>query len=183
MWRPYDQIAICTKQMDRRIAQIGHDLKWVRDTVTAVNVFLHPKYTSRTPGDTFAVDLAFNYDLVPTRELELIRVVRGSTVQLESHRDGDLSHLGYHIADGDDLLAEILRWMDAGFTCGQVSQTINHTGTPKRYQYAFINTRRSIGTWTKIISRVGPAVTSGSDLAAIIDQYRALIPNGDHQHD
>lgn len=176
--RSYEQIAIRTSDIDKRIERVGvlhpyfgsqtpypeigyANTKWVRDEVHAEHVYVHPAYMGGrvTAGMTFGVRLAFNYQLIPTRELELIQLLHGDTVQLRQDRglvvgDEGLSHLGYHVPDGYRLRQEIRYWNDQNFVCAQVSCTTVHSGTSKRYVYAFIDTRHQIGAWTKIISRV-----------------------------
>ena len=167
--RTIEQIAIKTQDIQTRIADIGpiypfngspniedhpaHATDWVVDEVTAVHVFLHPGYLAAVLGDKFSVRLAFNYDIIPGRELELIQLLDGHSVQLDPPFQG-LSHLGYHIVDDRSLFGELMWWEGRGYLCTQISATVSHTGTPKRYVYAFIDTRAQIGFYTKVISRV-----------------------------
>jgi len=171
--RAIEQIAIKTRDIEARIKSIGwlfpfnghpvtdhmskikHPIIWVHDQVNAVHVYSNPDYTLPAVGSGFEVRLAFNYDLIEGSELELIQLISGHTVQFDTkHEHEGLSHFGYHIRDGDRLRAEIEWWNTFKFSCAQVSATTSHTGTEKRYLYAFIDTRQQIGTYTKIISRV-----------------------------
>jgi len=167
--RAIEQIAMRTLDLDQRIDEIDglHELpevngikrrlKWIRDQVTAVHVFLHSFYPRNGAkiGDAFKVNLAFNYQIIPSRELELIQLVEGHSIQLWNGVPNEgLSHFGYHIRDGYSLMKEIEFWKAEGFVCAQVSLTVEHTGTARRYLYAFIDTRGQIGTWTKIIARL-----------------------------
>lgn len=164
--RPYDQIALITFDIADRIKRIPaiylandytgaetKDSKWIHDTVHAVHVF--GNHLAIEVGKSFTVQLAFNYQIIPGRELELIHLVEGSTAQFYNHggRDG-LSHLGYHIPNNGSLKDEIVWWNRLGYKCAQVSMTTDHQGTPQRYLYAFIDTRTQIGAWTKVIYRV-----------------------------
>jgi len=164
--RPVEQIAFRTANMDHAIAGIHRvhpfipytplETKWVTDRVTAVHVYTHHDYFTHGvhPGDLFNVKLAFNYDLIPGRELELIQLMSGITVQLPGNHTSGLSHLGYHIPDGAILYDEIQWWKDRNFPCAQISATTEHSGTEKRYLYAFIDTRPVLGVFTKVIARV-----------------------------
>ena len=165
--RPYEQIALRTFDIDNRLhnlrtvypfnnRSLAPTSKWVRDTVHAVHVYTNPHYLSAAIGSAFSVHLAFNYDLIPGKELELIQLIDGQTVQLpedDDDREG-LAHLGYHIPDHELLVHELHWWIQQRHTVAQVSVTTDHTGTSQRYMYAFIDTRVRIGVWTKVISRI-----------------------------
>jgi len=171
--RAIEQIAFKSNDIEARIKSIGwmfpfngnpaqdhmtksqRITKWVHDRVSAVLVYSNPDYSLPPVGSGFQVQLAFNYDIIDSKELELIQLLSGHTVQFEDRNENEgLSHLGYHIRDGDRLRAEIEWWNTLKFPCAQVAATTDHTGTSKRYLYAFIDTRRQIGAYTKIISRV-----------------------------
>lgn len=164
--RAIEQIAIKTRDITQRIKtlesiypfhdpSIAESTKWVLDKVHAVHIYLHPEYIRQPVGSGFEVQLAFNYDIIPGRELELIQLLTGETVQLMEGEPGEgLSHLGYHIRDTDRLLKELNWWNTLGHIVTQVSITTDHTGTSKRYMYAFIDTRKQIGAYTKVISRM-----------------------------
>lgn len=161
-----EQIAMKTGDIEHRIQTIGDvydrgpvtvmkfETKWVRDTVRAKHVFVSPLYMLPSQlGMEFGVHLAFNYDIIPTRELELIQLDFGQTVQMVRDERLGLAHLGYHIPDGGDLRHEVYDWNKRGFRCAQISMTLAHSGTPRRYLYAFIDTLDQIGTYTKVIAR------------------------------
>jgi hypothetical protein len=163
--RPIEQIALKVVDRDRAITAIGdvlpitgagEPMKWIRDRVSAVHVYLNSNYTKEAVGSGFSVALAFNYELMPLKELELIQLLTGFTVQLPSDENfnGGLSHLGYHIKDGDSLFNELLWWNAGGYRVAQVSVTTDHTGTTKRYMYAFVDTRAEVGVFTKVIARI-----------------------------
>lgn len=140
---------------------------WIFDLVDAVHLFALPHL-----GDSFQVELAFNYTLIPSTELELIQLRLGQTVQLPLQADAGyapptvmnpqgLSHLGYHLKDVEgieeqeaQLLAEMQSWIRNSCPIVQLSQTVVHSGTKRRYRYAFADTRHLVGTYTKIIQRL-----------------------------
>lgn len=157
-----EQIAFSSSDIDESINKyriVGHDA-WVRDTVTAVHLFGDPNYQIRA-GESFKVHLAFNYELIEGIETELITLVEGTTVQLLPRPDmqpGALSHLGYHVPDNDPndaLQFALWQWRhERGCPVVQVSQTIAHTGTPRRYRYAFVDARPLFGGYLKLIQRM-----------------------------
>lgn len=177
--RAFEQIALTTLDIDARIRHLGtlHTFdgkppkhsEWVHDCVQATHIYVHPDYMRGQIGGEFSVRLAFNYDLIPGKELELIQLISGKTVQLVPGlmHDG-LSHLGYHIPDSAWLFAELDWWAALGYPCAQVSVTTQHTGTAKRYLYAFVDTRAHLGAYTKVISRM-PVETRG--LISLVEEY------------
>lgn len=135
--------------------------EWVRDTVTAAHLFVRPEWTDAIHESTFTVRLAFNYIYLPGLETELIESTHGQTVQLLE--PGTLSHLGYHVPENDPndrLIFDLWQWQ-AERNCPvlQVSQTIKHSGTSRRYRYAFVDTRRLFRGFTKVIQRIPPDLT------------------------
>jgi len=179
--RAIEQIAIKTRDIAKRIKDVGlmypfnghmtqnaEETKWILDRVNAVNIYLHPNYSKAAVGSQFAVQLAFNYDIIPNRELELIQLLNGETVQLMQGEPGEgLSHLGYHIPDTDRLIQELEWWNVLGYIVAQVSVTTDHTGTSKRYMYAFIDTRSQIGAFTKVIARM----SYSRELDSLVGEY------------
>src|SRR4051812_42873563 len=128
--RPIEQIAIRTPNVDQQILIMNHltadeedpTPQWVIDVVHATHVYVFPGHSMAEPGEPFAVKLAFNYSLIPGKELELIQLLRGKSIQLTGAESG-LSHFGYHIPDGASMLDELIRWKMKGFLCSQVSAT------------------------------------------------------------
>lgn len=170
--RPYEQIALKTLDVVKRAKEldavypflsadhVDPKTPWVMDHVHAVHVYLHPRYLRQPIGSAFEVRLAFNYDLIPSRELELIQLVSGATVQLITGDPGEgLSHLGYHIPDSDVLRDELSWWNKMGHTIAQVSLTTDHLNTSRRYLYAFVDTLAKIGTYTKVIQRLSRPIS------------------------
>lgn len=165
----FDQVAVRTTDMHRSLdicAGQGHR-SWVRDTVTAQHLFARPDLNL---GETFRVELAFNYEFLPGIEFELIRLVDGQTCQLPP-TVFSLSHFGYHIADQinepyeieqDSLLVELRRQRAFGLEILQVSQTVAHENTQRRYRYAFVQLDPLMAP-VKIIQRiVSPRWTQGT---------------------
>ena len=167
----YEQIAFRTNDIRAHASELQKRCAaapWIYDLVDAVHLFAaEPRL-----GDSFQVELAFNYTLFPDKELELIQLKDGMTVQLPLQVDAGfaeptlmntqvLSHFGYHLPDLDgeatqdqQMVTELQEWIRQGYKVRQLSQTVVHKGTRKRYRYAFADTRRLIGAWTKIIQRL-----------------------------
>jgi hypothetical protein len=163
--RPYEQIALKTLDVSKRAKELDRVYPffleqsdkslWVMDHVHAVHVYLHPRYLRQPIGSAFEVRLAFNYDIVPTKELELIQLCSGASVQLIQGDPAEgLSHLGYHIPDSESLVNELTWWNSLDHTIAQVSLTTDHLNSSRRYLYAFVDTLAKIGTYTKVIQRL-----------------------------
>lgn len=168
----YEQVAFRSHNLRQHASDLTKRCgasPWIFDLVDAVHLFV----ADPALGDAFQVELAFNYTLLPNTELELIQLREGFTVQLEDLKDREpleggqlmgpqsLSHLGYHLADIEDedeqvaqLVQEMQGWIRNGYPCVQLSQTVVHSGTKRRYRYAFMDTRAIIGTYTKVIQRL-----------------------------
>jgi hypothetical protein len=167
----FEQIATQTYDIDysiQKMGEMGHH-NWVRDTVHAQHIFV-AKGLKEDLGDEFTVKLAFNYEVFPTHEFELIQLTSGRTVQLPvrqiaftggcniSNPLTSISHFGYHVDDQNDfgedtLLREIKRVCALGAELCQISQTVDHANTPKRYRYAFVMFP-AVGAPVKIIQRL-----------------------------
>lgn len=157
----FDQVAVQTVDVSRdieRLGALGHT-QWVRDVVHAVHIHADPRFEL---GDEFKVQLAFNYELLPGIEFEFIRSLFGRTCQLRLGQP--LSHWGYHVkdqssdlpGDSDPLVAELRRLAKSGLVIPQVSETVDHAGTSKRYRYAFAYVE-ALGAPVKIIQRLAPS--------------------------
>ena len=143
----FEQIAIHVPDVDEaveRYVKMGFG-KWVQDMVSAHNVFAD---LESLHGSSFVVDLAFNYNIVPGKEFELISPVEGRSCQLQACPS--LSHMGFHV---EDLESVLLRWSDGGYVISQLTQTTHHTGTKRRYWYAFVDAWKQLGYFVKIIQR------------------------------
>jgi len=166
----FRQIALVSDNLAddaRRLSLLGAST-WVYDTVDAIHIWERdPCPTHAIPPHVdptaFSVRLAFNYTLFPDKELELIQLLEGHSCQLTNlGRRGEpvVSHVGYHVADfhvdPDALEKEILYWHALGSPCAQVSQTVRHAGTTRRYRYAFVFDRHfPQPMWVKLIQRIG----------------------------
>ncbi len=153
----FEQVAFVTKDMARTIEQLGASgsaLDWVRDRVDAIHLYLMEPSTL-----SFQVKLAFNYQLIDGIEVELIELVQGKSIQIWDEPQS-LSHLGYHVPDAESgpaeepMQEELKKWIAFGCPIRQLSQTVLHTGTTRRYRYAFADTRHLFGTYVKIIQRI-----------------------------
>lgn len=178
----YEQVAFRSHNLRQHASDLTKRCgaaPWIFDLVDAVHLFA----ADPAVGHEFQVELAFNYTLIPNSELELIQLRQGRTVQLEDLGDREpleggrvmgpqtLSHLGYHLADieGEDeqvaqMIAEMQLWIRNGYPVVQLSQTVVHSGTKRRYRYAFVDSRAIVGTYTKIIQRL--SFPSDSDTIA-----------------
>ena len=167
----YEQVAFRSNSIREHAMELQRKcgaVPWVFDLVDAVHLFALPRL-----GDSFQVELAFNYTLLTDAELELIELRNGQTIQLpeEGAFSGQpderlmgpqtLSHLGYHLPDVEgeaeqdsQMVTELQLWIQRGCPVHQLSQTVVHKGTKKRYRYAFADTRHLVGTYTKIIQRL-----------------------------
>jgi hypothetical protein len=166
----FDQIAVRVEDMDLAIAEMNKQshIDWIRDEVQAVHLFRHPAFQL---GDKFEVKLAFNYELFQGVEFELIQLVSGKTAQLLEKQCGvtSISHFGYHVANQessvqDTLVTELKRLQDDGVSIVQVSETIRHTKTSKRYRYAF-GFWPTVGAPVKIIQRLAPGESPDTSAA------------------
>lgn len=167
----YEQVAFRSNNLRAHASELTKRCgaaPWIFDLVDAVHLFVaEPRL-----GDSFQVELAFNYTLLPNTELELIQLRLGQTIQLPLTVDAGyaeptlmgpqiLSHLGYHLPDIEgveeqeaQMLADMQSWIRNGYRVVQLSQTMVHSGTKRRYRYAFVDTRPIVGTYTKVIQRL-----------------------------
>ena len=167
----YEQVAFRSNNLRAHASELTKRCgaaPWIYDLVDAVHLFAaEPRL-----GDSFQVELAFNYTLLPNTELELIQLRLGQTIQLPLQVDAGfaeptimntqgLSHLGYHLPDVEgveeqetQMRADMQSWIRNGCRVVQLSQTVVHSGTKRRYRYAFVDTRALVGTYTKVIQRL-----------------------------
>lgn len=175
-----EQMAMRTPDMSGQLEQMRQlgQLSWVRDTVEAAHLYVHPDYVGRL-GLTFTVELAFNYDLMPGIEFELIQLLNGNTYQLLC--EGRYSHMGYHTRDDqssdqaktDSLLTELKMLQQMNLTVMQVSQTIEHANTSRRYRYAFVSGHLTNNVPLKIIQRLAVG-TDQARVEAGVELFSAL---------
>jgi len=144
------------------------DGEWVYDTVTAKGIvrghFLH---------DGFDVienvaNLAFNYDAIPGKELELIHYNYGKNF-LGLKMPGSLSHLGWHVDSIDDWREDM---DERGFCLVQEVITLSHTSpaVDKRYHYAIYNHEATRYAW-KLIERVH-SERADEELGRLLRRYK-----------
>lgn len=120
---------------------------WFLDHVEAVDIL---------SDERFEVHLAFNYQILPA-EFELIQIVKGSTIQFpcpgeisNSKNISGLSHFGFHVEDIQKAVDEFTK---SGYKLMSWVQTVSHTGTDKKYEYVFLDTRVEFGFVSKLIAR------------------------------
>lgn len=170
-----EQVALRTDDIQAQVEQLQHlgHVQWIRDTVEAVHLF-KDESVSNLLGDSFKVHLAFNYDFIVGTEVpreeavigiefEVIQLISGYTWQLFSEgRPHRISHLGYHTKrdqaeqGSDSLMNECLLLQSMGLRVMQISQTVAHANTQRRYRYAFVTGDMTGGIPLKIIQRLLP---------------------------
>jgi len=172
----FEQVAFRSQNIRQHTAELTKRCgaaPWIHDSVNAVHLFV----MDPALGETFQVELAFNYTLLPNTELELIQLRDGRTVQLDTAEEEatklmgaqTLSHLGYHLPDMEEeeaqeaqMREEMQAFIRNSCPIVQLSQTIAHSGTKRRYRYAFADTRVLLGTYSKIIQRLSFPSTEDS---------------------
>lgn len=181
-----EQIAHRTTDMEQTLRSLAargliNRESLVQDHVKAEQLYLHPSLgRPHLPDSSFAVELAFDYNLIPKVELEFIQLKSGYTVQLsDEYGTGFMSHYGYHVEDwkeDSDALADTLcTFGGQGYTILQVSQTTSHSGTPRRYRYAFVDMRETLGVNLKVIQRVRPHHAYPTQVEAGREAFKNLL--------
>ena len=161
-----EQFALVVADVDEYIKASSDGLesgKWIVDEVNAVTLFdLDEEFHEKAYGDgrvcpVVRYHIAFNYDLIPGREFEIIRPVSGWTV----HEDlpvGALAHVGYHLKDSETLAGHIDRLRSQGGVVVQVCTTTKHSSSTRFYQYAYVRFPQ-IPFHFKIIQRLERCLT------------------------
>ena len=150
---------------------------WIEDEVNAVTLFdrdqdLRPK--DRNDGRVCPVvryHIAFNYDLIPGREFEIIKPVSGWTV----HSDlpvGALAHVGYHLGEGETLFSNVDTLRSQGGVVVQVCTTTKHSSAKRFYQYAYVRFA-GIPYPFKIIQRLEQCMTL-AEVEFLVGKYKEL---------
>ena len=186
----YEQVALKCNNIDKQIAhwaEMGQE-EWVRDTVDAVHIFLDPMVQKEMelngPAESFQVRLAFNYHILEGLEFELLEHVTGQTWQLGPHLKGPISHFGYHVPDpeegqlntgADSLLQELIRLSGRGMKVKQISQTVVHSNTPRRYRYAFVSGNKTGGVPVKVIQRITKDASKRFDAEKMLKAGREMF--------
>lgn len=149
----FEQIAVHVPDIDQAIDTynkvFGLDPeKWVRDTVKASNV------AGKLASTRFTAHLAFNYELYPGKEFELIQIADGVSGQRYHVNKGEfgISHMGLHVDDCDAWLEQHPDLAEYGVL--QDTRTLEHSGTDRRYRYLLLNTHRALGFIVKLIQRL-----------------------------
>jgi len=147
-----DQIAILVESVEEFSNKISDVFsakdEWVRDDVRS-DAWLYDK-GHKSGSSVFDYSLAFNYDLLDGGlEFELIEKNRG--LSFHDHlRPPCISHFGTHVED----LGKAIKYFDGlGYDVVQINRTKDHTGTNRKYAYAFVDTRPLLGYYLKIIRR------------------------------
>lgn len=173
----YDQVAQRTSDISAQIElfkSFGLQ-QWVRDTVDATHIYLSSEVDLVEPS--FQAHLAFNYELIPGVEFELLELVKGYSYQVAE--PGRMSHFGYHLkrdqseSGPDSLLEELQRMRTFGIQTMQVSQTVAHKNTSRRYRYAYVQGHLTGGIPIKIIQRLLPR--KAGEVEASLIQGRELF--------
>lgn len=176
----FDQTALAVPSVSAAVKELMARglLTWIRDTVHATHLY------APGLGERFTVHLAFNYDLVAGQEFELIQLTQGKSVQFGPRTNmamglPALSHFGYHVQEQepdklDALESELRTLVASGLRVTQLSQTLEHTGTQRRYRYAFVDVP-VLGAPVKIIQRLhGYAIDNEASVRAGKEQYAWL---------
>ncbi len=144
-----DQVSLYVLDIEesrQRYSDLGHS-EWVNDRVRA-QVF-GCEILPASIGIEFVVDLSFNYTIYPC-EFELIKVVEGSTVQIpDDPTTPGLSHYGFHV---DDIITAMHKFNACGYPMMTHVKTLEHSGCPHNYEYAFMDSRK-LGFISKLICR------------------------------
>jgi hypothetical protein len=128
--------------------ELGFD-SWVFDTVEASGII-------RGRDGSNVAELAFNYDIIPGKELELICYKKGPN-WLADHKAFNLSHMGMH-CDADQMF-KIRKELD-GMRAYPIQEvwTTAHTNpairTSRRYHYLIFDSRKLLGFDLKLIRRI-----------------------------
>jgi hypothetical protein len=161
-----EQMAIVTDNVDnfvRDASLLGKD-RWIIDEVVANHVFLDARIGAQILPEPVRYKIAFNYDMIPERELEVIQGVIGRSVNISSARysnwDRDstgsapIAHYGYRVPNLETFEEEMQRWEAVGANVRQITLTSDHLRpNPSRYLYAFADARQSLGAHIKIVTK------------------------------
>lgn len=150
---PIEQIALAVKDHESIIPALGFlgATEWHKDDVTTRAMVL-----GQGPVEQVA-ELSFNYQLIPGKELELIRYVSGRNfLGLQGISTG-LSHLGLHVESIDHATERLNQLANNDVQIIQDAVTIKHTNpaikNTRRYRYRIFGTRQWLGFDLKFIQR------------------------------
>jgi hypothetical protein len=160
-----DQIAFHVDDIDASIKLLSDifGLKdWVFDEVKSIGM------VQKAAGATIhqTAQLAFNYELIPGIEFELIHYVQGANF-LEDRKGMSLSHLGTH---------EKITTLD-NYPLVQVVKTIKHTNLylnkiGRKYKYRIFDTYDDLGFYIKEITRIGGNKSADDILTESAETYK-----------
>ncbi len=146
-----DQIALCPDSPKGAIALLT-DLgagEWARDHVVATGDVYECKATNEA-------DLAFNYDTIPGKELEVLSYTEGDNWMDEPLRVNSASHLGMHCSE-EELDAFKKFFLGKNIPIAQEVFTDSHTNPviagKRTYHYCIFDTRAILGIDLKFIIR------------------------------
>ena len=149
---PLEQIALVGRTGTVDMLKMLGATEWHLDTVTTRGIVY---WESDKVIEQQAL-LAFNYQLIPGKELEVIRYIRGDNFLSSSGTLGGMSHLGLHV-DDIDRATQILRDCMGDVSIAQDAVTIRHTNPhikdTRRYRYRIFDTRNELGFFLKFIQR------------------------------
>ena len=175
-----EQFALVVNSIDDFIAssQINLGLKnWVQDDVNALTIFdldedLHPRpYGDGSSFPALRYQIAFNYDLIPGMEFEIIHPISGWSVHKDV-KNGGFGHIGYHLPDKDTFVAHIARLLEQGGTVVQICVTTKHSSSKRFYQYAYVRFP-NVPVPFKIIQRLEKCFTI-SEAESLKHMYTSL---------
>lgn len=157
---PVEQIALKVPDVEKakevfRAIGVG---EWAEDRVEA---WIREPAGENIPRSNTA-RLAFNYQLIPGKELELIEYEKGWNWLAEREDSGipfGLSHLGLHVPEDTDLDAIKRSLFDRfGFEVAQEVKTMSHTNPAirdtRRYRYVIFDSHNVLGFDLKLIQRI-----------------------------
>lgn len=150
---PIDQIALFVDDVDKKIEELEKvfgESPWVVDTVHS-HIIIYDRYGKEKVVCENVVNLRFNYELMKTGiEFELISMAEGFSYHQHISQPC-ISHFGAHV---DDFIEARNYFNALGYRNVQYARTMDHTGTNRRYQYIFVDTRPLLGYYLKLINRI-----------------------------
>jgi hypothetical protein len=153
-----EQVALAVENITAAVSryQAAGFEEWFKDTVT-LQVNNYNEHGQR--DSTMAVaELAFNYQVIPGKEFELIEFKVGENFHENLSVPG-LSHMGLHV---DNIHSWMARYRNMYFKTLMEARTISHTGKPAetgvRYKYVILNTIKEYGFYLKLIERIEPVM-------------------------
>lgn len=163
-----DQLGMVTDNLDSQVASFNTlgQLEWVRDTVEAVHLYVEESIQARLGGH-YQAHLAFNEYFIPNGvTLEIMQLIHGMSWPMMRWPEHRFTHFGYHLthdqADSgqpDSLLQECQMLQLMGLRIMQVSQTVAHKNTQRRYRIAYATGDLTGGVPIKVIQRLLPKST------------------------